>query len=138
MDLAELFAIHPLALEDVANVPVRPKTESYDQQLLVITQVASLSRAICELSIRQVSVVIGRDYLLTFQEGREDALEPVRKRLKAQNSLMRKSSSAYLGYAIVDTTVDAYYPVVESMGTRGSRNWRNGCWPTRRPRRCGS
>jgi len=115
--LAELFAIHPLALEDVANVPVRPKTESYDRQLLVIAQMPRSTDDL-ELSVRQVSVVIGRDYLLTFQEGREDALEPVRKRLKVQNSLIRKSSSDYLGYAILDTIVDTYYPVVESMGTR--------------------
>ena len=98
-------------------MPVRPKTESYDRQLLVISQIPRSTDDL-ELSVRQVSVVIGRDYLLTFQEGREDALEPVRKRLKVQNSLIRKSSSDYLGYAILDTTVDAYYPVVESMGTR--------------------
>ena len=115
--LAELFTIHPLALEDVANVPVRPKTEPYDRQLLVIAQIPRSTDDL-ELSVRQVSVVIGRDYLLTFQEGHEDALEPVRKRLGVQSSLIRKSSSDYLGYAILDTTVDAYYPVVESMGTR--------------------
>jgi magnesium transporter len=115
--LAELFAIHPLALEDVANVPVRPKTESYDGQLLVITQMPRSTDDL-ELSVRQVSFVIGRDYLLTFQEGKEDALEPVRKRLQVQSSLMRKSSTDYLVYAVLDTIVDAYYPVVESMGTR--------------------
>ena len=115
--LAELFTIHPLALEDVANVPVRPKTESYDRQLLVIAQIPRSTDDL-ELSVRQVSVVIGRDYLLSFQEGREDALEPVRKRLEIQRSLMRRSSSDYLGYAILDTIVDAYYPVVERIGSR--------------------
>ena len=115
--LAELFTIHRLALEDVANVPVRPKTEAYDRQLLVITQIAR-SAGDRKLSVRQVSVVIGRDYLLTFQEGSEDALEPVRERLRVQTSLMRASSSAYLGYAILDTIVDAYFPLVESMGSR--------------------
>jgi len=115
--LAEHFAIHRLALEDVANVPVRPKTESYDQQLLVIAQIPSSTDDL-ELKVRQLSIVIGRDYLLTFQEGGVDALEPVRNRLKIQNSMLRKSSPDYLGYAILDTTVDAYYPVVESMGTR--------------------
>jgi len=117
LGLAELFAIHPLALEDVANVPTRPKTESYDQQLLVITQMPRSTDDL-GLDVRQVSVVIGRDYLLTFQEGREDSLGPVRKRLGVQKSLMRRSSSDYLGYAILDTIVDTYYPVVESMGTR--------------------
>jgi magnesium transporter len=115
--LAELFAIHPLALEDVTNVPVRPKSESYDQQLLVITQMPRLTDDL-ELSVWQVSIVIGRDYLLTFQEGKEDALEPIRKRLNVQNSLMRKSSADYLGYAVLDTVIDGYHPVVESMGTQ--------------------
>jgi len=115
--LAELFAIHPLALEDVANVPARAKTESYDQQLLVISQIPRSTEDL-GLSVRQVSVVIGRDYVLTFQEGKEDALEPVRKRLEVQSSLMRRSSSDYLGYAILDTIIDAYYPVVERIGIR--------------------
>jgi magnesium transporter len=115
--LGEVFTIHPLALEDVVNVPQRPKAESYDQQLLVITQMPRLNDD-KQLSVHQVSVVIGRDYLLTFQEGHEDALEPVRKRLEAENSLMRRSSSDYLGYAVLDAIVDAYYPVVDGMGER--------------------
>ena len=62
--------------------------------------------------------MVGRNYVLTFQEGRDDALEPVQKRLRARTSLMRRSSSDYLGYAILDTIIDAYHPVVETLGTR--------------------
>jgi magnesium transporter len=71
-----------------------------------------------QLDVEQVSLLIGKDYVLTFQEKPGDVLDPVRQRLQVQNSRIRTLSSDYLGYAILDTIIDAYYPVVESMGDR--------------------
>ncbi len=114
--LAELFGMHLLALEDVVNVPVRPKAEPYNGQLLIISHVPVVTGDM-DLSLRQVSVVLGRDYVLTFQEGTDDMLEPVRRRILAPDSQTRRSSSDYLAYAILDTTVDAYYPVMDRLET---------------------
>jgi len=113
--LAEIFAIHPLALEDVVHVRSRAKTEPYEQNLLVVTRMLRIVHA-QQLDVEQVSLVIGKDYVLTFQEKQGDVLDPVRQRLHVQNSLIRTLPSDYLGYAILDTIIDAYYPVVEVMG----------------------
>jgi magnesium transporter len=115
--LAELFSIHALALEDVVNVPIRPKAESYEQHLLVVGRMLSSGPA-DRLDVEQVSMFIGRDYVLTFQEKHGDVLDPVRERLRLEGSRTRTKSADYLGYAILDTIIDAYYPVVESMGDR--------------------
>lgn len=118
--LAKLFSIHQLALEDVVHVPIRPKAESYEQNLLIVTRMLTSSDA-QQLDVEQVSVFIGKDYVLTFQERCGDVLDPVRQRLRVQNSRIRTLPSDYLGYAILDTIIDAYYPVVERMGDRIER-----------------
>jgi len=115
--LAGIFAIHPLALEDVVHVPIRPKAEPYEQNWLVVTRM--LRQGGREpVEAEQVSLLVGRDYVLTFQETHGDVLDPVRHRLVVQNSRIRSHSSDYLGYVILDTIVDAYYPVVESVRDR--------------------
>jgi len=116
-DLAALFSIHALALEDVVHVPIRPKAESYDQHLLVVSRMLNVDRS-NRLDVEQVSLFIGSDYILTFQEKQGDVLDPVRERLRIEGSRIRTKSSDYLGYAILDTIIDAYFPVVESMGDR--------------------
>jgi magnesium transporter len=110
--LGELFGIHPLALEDVVNTPQRPKVEEYPEQLLVITRIAVPSRD--EIELEQVSVIIGRNYVLSFQE-RNDALEPVRVRMREGKGAIRKAGPSYLAYAIIDTIIDAYYPMIEDL-----------------------
>jgi magnesium transporter len=113
--LAESFSIHPLALEDVVHVRVRPKAERYEQNLLIVTRMLRQGDG-DPLDVEQVSLLIGKDYVLTFQETYGDVLDPVRHRLKIHHSRIRSHSSDYLGYVILDTIIDAYYPVVERVG----------------------
>jgi magnesium transporter len=115
--LAEIFAVHPLALEDVVHIPVRPKVEPYDENLLIVTRILQMGKE-DDLNVEQVSLLIGKDYVLSFQERYGDVLDPVRQRLQVDHSRMRELPSDYLGYAILDTIVDSYYPVLEIMGDR--------------------
>jgi magnesium transporter len=114
--LAEIFDIHPLALEDVVNVPQRPKAEAYDQQHLVITRMAKAAAA--GLDVEQVSLFIGPSYLLTIQEREGDVFDPVRVRIRAGKGLIRRSGPDYLAYALIDAVLDGYYPVLEELGDR--------------------
>lgn len=120
--LGELFSLHPLLLEDVVNVPQRPKTEAYADQLLVVIRMVRLhsdtDSSGPDYEMEQVSMVIAKNYLITFQEKHGDILDPVRKRLAANKGLIRKRGPDYLAYVVADTIVDAYYPVLESVGDR--------------------
>ncbi len=109
-----LFNIHPLALEDIVNVPQRPKIEAYGDQLLLIVRMITIA-ANNHIDVEQVSIVVGKNYVLTFQEKPGDVLEPVRNRIRLGNSI-RSHGADYLAYALVDTVVDAYYPVLEAIG----------------------
>lgn len=113
--VAAAFGMHLLALEDVVNVPQRPKIESYGEQQLLVTRMIRL-REDSALDIEQVSLVFGPGYLLSFQERYGDVLDPVRRRLRDGLGPMRRLGSDYLAYALLDTIVDGYYPIIEQLG----------------------
>ncbi len=115
--LGEIFAIHPLALEDLVNAPQRPKVEEYEGQLLFIARMARLDPDGL-LDLEQVGLVIGPGYVLTFQEHHCDVLDQVGRRIRDGKGKIRGGGASYLAYAIIDTIVDGYYPVVESLGEK--------------------
>ncbi len=114
--IGQEFGLHALALEDVVNAPQRPKAEEYAEHLLLVTRMPRFTEH--ELDIEQVAVVVGDGWLLSFQEQHGDVLDPVRRRLRDGLGPMRRSGADYLAYAIVDTIVDAYYPIVETLSDR--------------------
>ncbi len=114
--LAELFAIHPLAMEDLVNAPQRPKVESYGDQVLLITRAAALTTEAPVLDRDQISILLARNCVLTVQERPSDALAPVRNRVRQGKGPIRRAGAGYLAYAIVDAVVDGYYPVLEALG----------------------
>lgn len=111
--LGELFSIHPLALEDIVNTPQRPKVEEYAEQVLVITRIALANRDAIDLE--QISVLVGKNYVLSFQERNAEVLDPVRVRMREGKGAIRVAGPWYLAYAIIDTIVDAYYPLIETL-----------------------
>lgn len=113
--LGEFFRIHPLALEAVVNVPQRPKIEEYDEHLLLITQMVRATNA-THIEHEQVSILLGKNYVVTFQERCGDVFDPVRARLRRGGGPIRKLGSDYLAYALIDAVIDGYYPVLEKLG----------------------
>ncbi len=113
--IAEIFGVHLLALEDIVNAPQRPKIEEYDSQLLLIARMARLDGRY-RIVNEQVSIFLGKNYVLTFQEHPGDVFDPVRGRLREGIGPIRRSGPDYLAYALLDTIVDEYYPVIESVG----------------------
>ena len=112
--IAAVFGIHPLALEDVVNAPQRPKFEDYPgNQTLWITRMARLEGD--ELQVEQVGLVVGKNYVLSFQAAARDVLDPVRQRVRDGKGPIRTAGAGYLAYALLDTIVDAYYPVIERL-----------------------
>lgn len=113
--LGELFGLHRLALEDVVNLHQRAKVDDYGDYLFIITHMVALNPA---LQIEQMSLFLGPNYVLTFQHLPGDSLEPVRVRLRAGNSHLRRGGAGYLTYALLDAVLDGYFPVLETLGER--------------------
>ncbi len=115
-ELADLFSIHALALEDVVNVPQRPKVERYDEHTLCITRMALVGDR--GIEPEQVSVFISPNYVLTFQERCGDVFDPIRNRIRQGRPVIRSSGPSYLAYALLDAVIDGYYPLLETFGER--------------------
>jgi magnesium transporter len=113
-ELGRMFDIHPLALADVVNVPQRPKAESYEGHDLVIAWMARLDEE-GECELEQVSFLIGPHWVISFEESGKDVFDPVRARIRG-GATIRAMGADYLGYALVDTLIDGYYPVIEAVG----------------------
>lgn len=117
--LGKVFDLHPLVLEDVVNVPQRPKIENYDDQLVIIAQMVMAKEKGDGFWIEQVSFVLGKHYLLTVQEEpQRDCFGPVRDRIRTNKGSVRKSGTDYLAYALLDALIDGFFPVLEDYGER--------------------
>jgi magnesium transporter len=117
--LGKVFSLHPLVLEDVVNVPQRPKVEEYTDQQVIIAQMVSLKPDAKGFISEQVSFILGKNYLLTVQEEPEfDTFEPVRQRIHHNRGTIRQQGADYLVYALLDTVIDGFFPVLENYGER--------------------
>lgn len=117
--VGDIFHLHPLLLEDVVNVPQRPKLEDYNNQLLMIAHMVRLKEDEPGFDTEQVSFVLGKRYLLTFQqEELQDCFEIVRDRIRTSQGRVRQSGADYLTYLLLDSIIDGYFPVVEHYEDR--------------------
>ncbi|WOB42154.1 magnesium/cobalt transporter CorA [Thermoleptolyngbya oregonensis NK1-22] len=115
--LGDIFNLHPLVLEDIVNVPQRPKVEEYGDQLLLITRMVTLKDSGRGFFTEQVSFILGKNYLLTVQEEPEyDSFGPVRERIRLGKGTIRSRGADYLAYCLLDSIVDGFFPVLETYG----------------------
>ncbi len=113
--IGEIFDLHPLALEDVVNVHQRAKAELYHEQVFIVNRMVSLNE---QLDTEQLSIFLGRNFVLTFQERQGDCLDPISERIRKGMGQIRKAAAEYLAYALIDAVIDASFPVLEQYGER--------------------
>ncbi|SRR5579883_290890 len=117
--LRDIFDLHPLVLEDMVNVPERPKIEDYEDQLLIIARMIVPKERTYGFHSEQVSFVLSKNYLLTVQEEPEhDCLNGVRARISHNKGIIRKQGVDYLVYTLLDAIIDGFFPVLEGYGER--------------------
>ena len=116
--LGENHSFHPLVLEDIVNTVQRPKIEDYGDYLFIVLKMLCPSEE-GDFSSEQVSIILGPDYLFTFQEGISgDVFDPVRNRIRADKGKIRGMGADYLAYSLIDAIVDGYFTVLEGFGER--------------------
>ena len=115
--IGEHFGIHRLALEDVLHPNQRPKVERHEEVDFVVVRMARIASDDA-LDVEQVSMFLGKDFVITFQERHGDVFEPVRNRIRESRGRIRGQKSDYLLYALVDAVVDNVFPIVEKISER--------------------
>jgi magnesium transporter len=116
--IGSCFQIHRLVLEDILNTTHRPNVESYDDYLFVSLKMLDYEAGHEGISSRQISLVLGSRFLLSFQEKEPDPFDILRQRLESPNSRMRRAGPDYLAYCMLDTVVDNYFVVLDKMAER--------------------
>jgi magnesium transporter len=115
--LGNYYDIHPLVMEDILNTDHRPKVDEYDNYIFVILKMLYYNKE-KQFTIEHISLIVGDNYVLTFQESEEDIFNFVRERIANPDSRIRSSKSDYLAFALIDTIVDNYFTVIEDFGEK--------------------
>jgi magnesium transporter len=112
------FDIHPLILEDITNTNHRPKFEEFDDYFFIVLKMLHYDFGKNETSTEQVSLIVNKNFVISFQEREGDVFEPVRQRIRGGKGRIRNMGNDYLAYALIDAIVDNYFPVLEKIGDR--------------------
>lgn len=117
--LCESVGLHPLVIEDILNVEQRAKMEEYEGYIYIVLKMFHTNHATKEVVPEQVSIVLSRHFVLTFQEGVEgDTFHDIRERIRNNKGIIRKMTSDYLVYSIIDSIIDSYFSILEIFGDR--------------------
>lgn len=114
--LGSYFDIHPLTLEDILNTGQRPKMEDYESYVYTVLKMILLDTKNDDITIDQVSIIFGYNYIISFQEREDDVFNPLRERLKNPVSRLRKNGVDYLAYGLIDAVIDNYFLILEHFG----------------------
>ncbi len=115
-DVGKAFGLHHLTLEDVVHPHQRAKVEYFADYIYVVLRMA---RAGDTLDSEQLSVVIGKSFVISFQEGKPgDCLEPVRERIRKNKAGLRAAGPDFLAYSLIDAVIDHYFPVLGGYADR--------------------
>lgn len=112
------FGLHPLVLEDILNTHQRPKLEEYEEYLFIVARMLTVASGKDALHSEQVSIILGKRFVITMQEIPGDVFDPVRKRVEQGRGRARRMGPDYLVYSLLDSMVDGYFVLLEKIAER--------------------
>jgi magnesium transporter len=110
------FKVHPLVLEDILNTTQRPKMDDMEDHIFVTLKMLLYEEESGKIDIEQVSLIIGTNFVISFQEKEGDVFNPIRERIKTSKGRVRKLRADYLAYTLIDAIVDSYFSILERFG----------------------
>ena len=116
--IGEHYDIHSLVLEDIVNTGQRPKIEDYGKHIYIVLKMLHFNEEINEVESEQVSLILGTNFVICFQEREEDVFNSIRERIRNDESRIRKMDADYLCYALLDAIIDNYFVILELIGDK--------------------
>ena len=116
--IGETFGLHPLVLEDILSIDQRPKMDDFEDYIFIVLRMLFYDKEHDEIKNEQVSLILGHNFVLSFQQFVGDVFDPVRERIRTEKGRVRKRGSDYLAYALMDVIVDNYFAILENMGDK--------------------
>lgn len=112
------FGLHPLIREDIVNTEQRPKMEDFGPYIYIVLKMLIFDEEENEIKIEQASLILGENFVLSFQEREGDIFEPLRERIRNGKGRVRKMGADYLAYSLLDAVVDDYFIILEKLGEK--------------------
>jgi magnesium transporter len=116
--LGEYYGFHPLMLEDILNTDQPPKMEDYGKYIYIVLKMLSYMDNSNEIVTEQISLILGPNFIISFQEREGTVFNPVRERIRNGKGRIRKMGPDYLAYALLDVIVDNYFVIMEKLGEK--------------------
>ena len=117
-NIALSFELDKIVLADVMDTDARPKVHSYDNCVSVSIKMMKMDEVTSLISVENLSLVLTKSVLISFQERDGDVFDPVRERIKNEKRRIRKSGTDYLMYALLDIVIDNYIYIISSLGEK--------------------
>ena len=114
--IGNYFEVHPLILEDILNTDQRPKMENFDKYFFFIVKMLYFDEKLQEVHTEQVSLILGENFVISFQESIGDVFDSIRERIRNSKGRIRSRGTDYLIYALLDAIVDNYFIILEKIG----------------------
>jgi len=112
------FEIHPLVLEDIVNTSQRAKIDDYGDYIYIVLRMLQYKEESQEILSEQISMVLGKNFVISFQETIGDVFNPIRDRIRTGKGRVRRNAADYLAYVLIDSIVDHYFAILERLGER--------------------
>jgi magnesium transporter len=116
--LCHHFGLHPLVIEDILHTSQRPKVEDYDEYLYIVARMLHIGGNKQGIHSEQISIVLGKTFVISFQEEDGDIFNPIRERIRKNKGRIRRSGPDFLAYSLLDMIVDNYFIIIEAIGER--------------------
>jgi len=117
--IGESLGLHPLVMEDILNVEQRSKMEEFDDYVYIVLKMFHINQITAEITPEQVSIILAKNYVVTFQEGFEgDTFQEIRSRIRGSKGIINKMSTDYLVYTLIDSIIDSYFSIIEVFGEK--------------------
>ncbi|MFO7991577.1 MAG: magnesium/cobalt transporter CorA [Thermoplasmata archaeon] len=117
-EIGEEFGLHPLVVEDILTTNQRPKIEEFDDYLLIVLKMIYWEEGSEDITSEHVSLILGDNYVISFQMKEGDVFDSVRDRIKTGKGRIRNMGADYLAYALLDSVVDGYFVTLERTGEK--------------------
>ncbi|MBP1910634.1 magnesium/cobalt transporter CorA [Methanolobus bombayensis] len=114
--LGKHFGLHPLVMEDIVHTGQRPKMEDYDSYIYIVLKMLWFRNGENDVKAEQVSIILGNNFVISFQELEGDTFNSIRERLRNSKGRIRLMGADYLAYALLDSIVDNYFIIIEKFG----------------------
>lgn len=113
--IGQHFGLHPLMLEDIMSFGQRSKLDNYGSTLYIVVNMLTYNQEKQSAEDEQVSIILGKNFVISFFESNTTILNPIRERLKNPSSKIRQRGPDYLCYSLIDCIVDSYFLILEKV-----------------------